>query len=76
MVNLTEEQKIQIRKRREKECFPIVNRSVMWHARLTNEQQLELALWYQHWLDAPRTGIIPVTPAWINNKTKPEEILI
>ena len=76
MVNLTEEQKMQIRKRREKECFPIINRSCLWHARLTNEQQLELALWYQQWLDAPGTGIIPVTPVWINNKTKPEEILI
>jgi len=76
MTNLTEEQKRQIRKRREKECFPIINRSCLWHARLTNEQQLELARWYQNWLDAPATGIIPVTPAWINNKTKPEEILI
>lgn len=65
-----------IRLRREKECFPIINRSWMWHARLTNEQQLELARWYQNWLDAPATGIIPITPAWINDKTKPEEILI
>ena len=76
MANLTEEQKRQIRKRRDKECFPIINRSVIWHRRLTQEQRNELETWYQMWLDAPETGIIPVIPAWINNKTKPEEILI
>lgn len=73
---MTEQRKNEIRRRREKECFPIVNRSRMWHSRLTNEQQSELARWYQMWLDAPETDIIPVTPVWINNKTKPEEILL
>ena len=65
-----------IRKRRESECFPIINRSESWKRRLTQEQRTELELWYQGWLDAPETGKIPVTPQWINNKTKPEEILI
>ena len=65
-----------IRKRRETECFPIVNRSEMWRRRLTVEQRRELETWYQAWLDAPETGIIPKPLAWINNKTKPEEILL
>ena len=73
---MTAQKSSDIRRRREIECFPIINRSWMWHARLTNEQQLELARWYQMWLDAPETGNIPVTPAWINSKTKPEEILL
>ena len=73
---MTHQQKQQIRQRREKECFPIVNRSESWKRRLTQEQRNELELWYQQWLDAPETGNIPVTPAWINNRTKPEEILL
>lgn len=76
MANLTEQQKTTLRKRRETECFPIVNRSSLWHRRLTTQQQCQLEVWYQQWLDAPETGIIPVMPDWVNQKTKPEEILI
>lgn len=65
-----------IRERRANECFPIINRGVIWYNRLTQEQHNELELWYQMWLDAPETGIIPITPAWVNSKTKPEEILL
>ena len=48
----------------------------MWYNRLSSDKQRELSNWYQAWLDAPETGIIPNTPDWINNKTKPEEILL
>ena len=73
---LTKEQITIIRKKRDTECFTIVNRSVLWHKRLNSQQKRELEAWYQAWLDAPETGIIPQAPSWVNNKTKSEEILI
>ena len=73
---MTPQQKTTIRNRRETECFPIVNRSILWHKRLTASQKRELEKWYQEWLDAPETGQIPVALSWVNNKTKSEEILI
>ena len=48
-----------IRRRREKECFPIINRGLLWYDRLTQEQLNELDQWYQDWLDAPKTRVIP-----------------
>ena len=67
-----------IRRRREKECFPIVNRGLLWYDRLTQEQLNELDQWYQDWLDAPKTGSVPQAPLWINDKLtkETEEILI
>jgi hypothetical protein len=67
-----------IRKRREKECFPIINRGFLWYERLSREQLNELEEWYQAWLDAPETRIIPALPIWVNQKTikETEEILI
>lgn len=54
-----------IRRRREKECFSIINRGKLWYDTLTAEQTKELNIWYQEWLDAPQTGIIPDMPKWI-----------
>ena len=68
-----------IRRRRAQECFPIINRGFLWYDRLTIEQLDELASWYQAWLDAPRTKIIPESPSWINdklNEKESEEILL
>ena len=73
---MTEQQKNEIRRRRTKECFPIINRSESWKRRLTQAQRNELERWYQNWLDAPETGNIPILPDWVNQKTKPEEILL
>ena len=56
-----------LRKRREKECFPIVNRGALWYEKLTDEQKTELSTWYEAWLDAPATLIAPSAPVWINN---------
>lgn len=69
---------LEIRERRERECFPIVNRGFFWYDRLTNKQLNELEEWYQAWLDAPETKCIPSAPSWINDKTycEKEEILI
>ena len=53
------------RKRREYECFEIINRGVMWHNSLTETQKQELQDWYQAWLDVTDTLVRPETPAWL-----------
>lgn len=62
---LDEINKQNIRTQRAELCFPIVNRGMLWYERLTSEQYTDLALWYQAWLDAPATGVMPETPIWI-----------
>lgn len=54
-----------IRNLRENVCFPIVNRGQMWYNKLSEEQKAELDTWYEDWLNAPETKIIPSTPDWI-----------
>jgi len=55
-----------IKDRRSIECFSIIdNRSIMWYNRLTDEQKIELEKWYDAWLVAPETGIIPKKPEWL-----------
>lgn len=67
-----------LRRRREVECFPIINRGRLWYDRLSREQLNELERWYQKWLDAPKTKVVPPLPSWINDKTtrEKEEILL
>lgn len=55
-----------IRRRRESECFPVINRGELWYERLTEEKRQELETWYQAWLDAPETLVIPDLPEWLN----------
>ena len=55
----------EIRSRRSYECFPIINRGSLWYNKLTAEQKTELSVWYEAWLDAPATKIIPSKPLWI-----------
>lgn len=47
-------------------CFDIVNRGQVWYNTLTENQKQELQIWYQSWLDAPETLIIPNKPSWLN----------
>lgn len=54
-----------LRARREKECFPIINRGQPWYDTLTVAQRNELWEWYKEWLDVTSTGIIPTTPSWV-----------
>lgn len=54
-----------LRKRREKECFPIINRGSLWYNKLTEQQKAELSTWYEAWLDAPATNVIPNKPSWL-----------
>lgn len=65
-----------LRRRRETECFPIVNRGKTWYNLLTDAQFTELNHWYLCWLDVTETGIIPTIPKWLNNKLETEEILL
>ena len=54
-----------IRGQRAEECFPIINRGALWYDKLTAEQKAELAAWYQAWLDAPQTKVIPARLEWL-----------
>lgn len=55
-----------IRATRNDECFPIINRGALWFNKLTETQVQELETWYQEWLDAPATSVIPERPTWID----------
>lgn len=63
-------QKNIIRWQRETECFSIINRGALWYEKLTTDQKEELSVWYQQWLDAPKTNIIPDAPIWLDNVSK------
>ena len=58
-----------IRSRREKECFKVVDRP-LWLQMLGPARLTELTVWYKAWLDAPRTGIIPEKPQWLEGGEK------
>lgn len=61
---------IELRNQREEECFSVINRGALWYDKLTDEQKEELSSWYEEWLNAPETGIIPSKPTWIDSVTK------
>lgn len=55
----------ELRRRREKECFAIVDRSKLWYDTLTSEQLAELKAWYNEWLKVTETKVIPTKPKWL-----------
>ena len=62
----TEEEYIHnLRAKRERECFPIVNRGQLWYDTLTEQQKAELKEWYIAWLDVTDTLQVPVKPSWL-----------
>lgn len=64
--NITKQrQKEEIRRQRQIQCFSIMDRSKFWYESLTLEQQQELREWYNAWLEAPETGIIPEKLDWL-----------
>ena len=67
LISVEELDKEIIRKRRKSECFPIINRGELWRETLTDEQRVELKTWYQQWLDAPQTNIIPKPLQWLTD---------
>ena len=60
-----QKEKQAIRIRRKIECFSIIDRSKLWYDSLTIQQYNQLMSWYQAWLNAPQTGIIPEKPQWL-----------
>lgn len=58
----------QLRRRRDEECFSVINRGALWYEKLTPEEKAELETWYQSWLDVTETGVAPETPEWLKNK--------
>jgi len=54
-----------LRTRREKECFSVINRGQLWYSMLTKTQAAELATWYQTWLTVTDTKVVPERPAWL-----------
>ena len=55
-----------LRRRRETECFKIINRGQFWYDRLSNEEKIELSNWYQKWLDVTITKEIHIKPIWLH----------
>lgn len=56
---------VDLRHKREKQCFPYINRGYIWYNKLTDAQKNELDVWYQAWLDVTDTMVVPETPAWL-----------
>ena len=61
----SEAAKAEYRRRRELECFPIINRGQLWYDTLSEGQLSELKTWYQAWLDGTNTQTIPEKPEWL-----------
>lgn len=61
----SEAAKAEYRRRRELECFPIINRGQLWYDTLSEGQLSELKNWYQAWLDGTNTQTIPKKPEWL-----------
>lgn len=67
-----EERIAALRKRRETECFPIINRGKAWYDLLTIEQEAELKDWYAKWLNVTDSLIAPIAPKWLGDKLDTE----
>ena len=61
----TEERKTEYRRRRETECFSIINRGQLWYEGISITQLLELRQWYKAWLNVTETMVVPEKPAWL-----------
>ncbi len=71
---LAERKRAEIRLRRETECFAVINRGKLWYDRLSVVQEVQLADWYEAWLNAPETLVVPERPSWIDSKIESEEV--
>lgn len=54
-----------LRHKREKVCFPYINRGYLWYSKLDDGQKEELGAWYQAWLDVTETKVVPEAPTWL-----------
>lgn len=62
---INENEKTILREKRERECFPVINRGQLWYETLSDTELSELREWYQAWLDVTDTQEIPSKPSWI-----------
>lgn len=60
-----EETKAEYRRRRETECFSVINRGQLWYEGISLTQLLELRQWYKAWLNVTETMVIPEKPGWL-----------
>lgn len=58
----------EIRRQREDQCFPYINRGNLWYQRLSQEQLEQLEAWYGAWLDAPQTLEMPGRLSWLDEE--------
>lgn len=54
-----------LRKKRERDCFPIINRGKLWYDKLSDAQKSELDSWYTAWLNVTVTMSEPAKPTWL-----------
>lgn len=57
--------KQELRDRRDKECFAIINRGQLWYESLDGQQRTELRDWYNAWLNVTETLVVPEKPTWL-----------
>lgn len=55
-----------LRKKRERVCFPVINRGKLWYDALSETQIQELNQWYAAWLNVTETLFEPALPTWLN----------
>lgn len=67
-IELKEREQSRLRKKRETECFSVINRGKLWYDRLNANELHELQSWYTAWLDVTETLIEPIRPTWIDLK--------
>ena len=60
-----EKLKQELREKRKKECFTIINRGQCWYNKLDAGEKAELTKWYNDWLDVTETLKIPIQPDWL-----------
>lgn len=65
-----------LRRRRERECFSVINRGKAWYDLLTVSQEAELKEWYHAWLNVTETNVIPVRPKWLDDKLNQEDDIL
>lgn len=54
---------VAMRERRKVECFDLIdNKSRLWWDNLSSEDYAAVNAWYQAWLDAPETLVVPDLP--------------
>ena len=63
--HVAEEQKEEYRRRRETECFSVINRGQLWYEGISLSQLFELRQWYKAWLNVTETMVVPEKPAWL-----------